>query len=199
VIHVLDLCQEPRSLSRYEFVDPIVRALKEAGAHVSTAHYTEGPPPRAARGAVLCGTALQDNGYAGDECAFSWIRDWQYPLLGICAGMQVLAREAGATLFAHTEIAFRDLRITAASPLLGSPRTIPCYHLHTQAVGLPPGWACLAGTPAYPEAVWQPATDRYGILFHPEVRNTWILSSFARLCGGAPANLLKPADETLGR
>jgi GMP synthase (glutamine-hydrolysing) len=180
---VVDLCRRDMRLSRYEFVDPIVDALIKAGAETQVTHYTQVTSPGCYEGIVLCGTALKDGDYLGNLSSFSWLMSSTPPVLGICAGMQVIAALNGARVLPRPEIGIRDIGICAESPLLGQPRTIQGYHLHTYAPSVPQGFTVLAGSANYAEAICSDSSVQYGILFHPEVRNTWILASFARLCG----------------
>jgi GMP synthase (glutamine-hydrolysing) len=132
------------------------------------------------KGAVLCGTALMDNEYAKSQELFSWIAGWDKPLLGICAGMQVIGTAYGARIIKQKEIGYRSIEITAKSRLLGDPRTIEGYHLHNFSSTIPEGFLLLAGNRNCVEAFKHENKETYGILFHPEVRNRWILEEFCR-------------------
>ncbi len=183
MIQLVDLCYTENSLSRYEFVDPIAAALTTAGADVAIRHYSAGNVSSSCTGVVLCGTALKDSTYLEHLDAVSWVRSCCVPILGICAGMQVIAALHGGQVVRQPEIGLRNIEVIAQSPLLGAPRTISGYHLHTYAATLPEGFDVLAGNTTYVEAFSSRHAPQYGILFHPEVRNTWILESFARICG----------------
>ena len=93
MILVVDLCREPGSLSRYEFVDPIAGIVSRAGSEYEVVHFSELTDEVIERSdrVILCGTALKDDLYAKRIDLFTWIEDLNKPLLGICAGMQVLA------------------------------------------------------------------------------------------------------------
>lgn len=183
MIELVDLCYTENSLSRYEFVEPIAAALTGAGADVSISHYSRANISASCTGVVLCGTALKDGSYLEHLDALSWVRSCSVPILGICAGMQAIAALHGGQVVRQPEIGLRNIDIIAQSPLLGAPRTISGYHLHTYAATLPGGFDVLAGSAKYVEAFSSRHAPQYGILFHPEVRNTWILESFAHICG----------------
>jgi GMP synthase (glutamine-hydrolysing) len=71
--------------------------------------------------------------------------------------------------------------ITGSSQLLGEPGQIEGYHLHNYAATMPERFICLAGEAYAPEAFQHCTLPIYGIIFHPEVRNRWILERFAHL------------------
>jgi|WetSurMetagenome_2_1015567.scaffolds.fasta_scaffold00363_12 diphthine-ammonia ligase len=182
-ILLIDLCCEKDSLSNYEFVLPISDALRRAGAYCEIRHYAEVEPRDrlSCDRIVLCGTALMDNDYAEHLQYFSWIRGCKKPVLGICAGMQVIGVVYGGSIVQDPAIGLKDIEIVRSSPLLGEPRRIEGYHLHNYAVTLPQEFSLLAGRVDAVGAFQRGSDPVYGLIFHPEVRNRWILERFAAL------------------
>jgi len=180
---LVDLCYEKDSLSMYEFVLPIQETVKQAGAECDILHHTEISANKLEKykRAILCGTALKDNAYNENLDAFSWILEWAKPVLGICAGMQVIAALSGGSILVKPAIGFGSIKIIRKTPLLGDPRQIEGFHLHKYAVTLPQGFDLLAGTIDNVEAFMHLEKPLYGIIFHPEVRNQWILGRFIRI------------------
>lgn len=130
---------------------------------------------------ILCGTALKDFGYCDRIESFSWLTEYEKPVLGICAGMQVIASVFGGGIISQPSIGLFETEILAKDPLLGSPRVIEVYHLHSRGVTLPPDFSVLAGSKEHVVAFRHKSRPVYGILFHPEVRNRWILDRFVAL------------------
>ena len=99
------------------------------------------------------------------------------PVLGICYGMQLLARELGGRVEAADvgEFGRSDLRVLEPGRLLaGLPAEQTCWMSHRDTVfEAPPGFTALASSTASPVAALE-AADRgvYGIQFHPEVVHT---------------------------
>lgn len=183
MILLVDLCYERDSLSRYEFVLPIANVLKRAKVPHEIVHYSElnGDRLDSAEKIILCGTALKDNAYCEQIDLFSWMRQCEKPMLGICAGMQVIGSAFGGEIVPQPAIGLEKIEITRDTPLLGASRQIDGYHLHNFGVTLPEGFEIVAGIPERVEAFRHCERPTYGIIFHPEVRNRWIVEGFMNL------------------
>jgi GMP synthase (glutamine-hydrolysing) len=112
---------------------------------------------------------------------FSWLTQYDGPVLGICAGMQVISAVFGGSIVPKPAIGLERIEIITDTPLLGEPRQIEGYHLHNYGVTLPEEFLLVAGTTEVVEAFKHRERSIYGIIFHPEVRNRWILERFAGL------------------
>ena len=115
------------------------------------------------------------------------------PVLGICYGMQLLARELGGTVQGAEIGEFGRSELTVQEPgrlLAGTPGTQTCWMSHRDTVfAPPPGFVALAASTASPVAAFE-STERgvYGIQFHPEVVHTpygqQVLGNFlGEVCG----------------
>jgi GMP synthase (glutamine-hydrolysing) len=115
------------------------------------------------------------------------------PVLGICYGMQLIARELGGIVegadvgeFGRSELAVRE----PGRLLAGLPAQQTCWMSHRDTVfAPPPGFTALASSTASPVAALE-SVERgiYGIQFHPEVVHTpyghTILGRFlGEICG----------------
>ncbi len=115
------------------------------------------------------------------------------PVLGICYGMQLLARELGGDVKGAEvgEFGRSELAVSEQGRLLaGTPAEQTCWMSHRDTVfAAPPGFTALASSTASPVAAFE-STERnvYGIQFHPEVVHTpygqQILTNFLQdVCG----------------
>lgn len=184
-ILLVDSCYEADSLSRYEFVHPVQRALQRAGSSCRICHYisVDEESLEGCDKVVLCGTALKDNGYLDHLDRYRWLEAGTRPVLGICAGMQIIAAVFGGEIMSRSEpaIGLERVELIRSSSLLGPCRNIEVYHLHSRDVSLPDAFLSLAGVDGAPEAFSHRSKPIWGLMFHPEVRNRWILENFANL------------------
>jgi GMP synthase (glutamine-hydrolysing) len=115
------------------------------------------------------------------------------PVLGICYGMQLLARELGGRVEGAEIGEFGRSELTVHSTgllLAGTPESQKCWMSHRDTVfAPPPGFDALASSTSSPVAALE-SSERgiYGIQFHPEVVHTpygqTILTTFLRdICG----------------
>lgn len=187
MILVVDLCYRDGSLSRAEFVEPVVRVLREAGAQFAVRHYAAvgAPEIEAADGVVLCGTALKDTGFAEHPGMFRWLPAFERPVLGISSGMRALAAAFGGGVEPCCEIGMADVRVTAPDPLFAGMETFAAYALHECAVQVPEGFLTLAVSDRCVQAIRHRSLPLYGVLFHPEVRNEWVVERYLRLAKSA--------------
>lgn len=118
--------------------------------------------------------------------------DFGVPVLGICYGMQLMARDLGGTVepSEHREYGLAELEVTAdASILEGTPRQQPVWMSHGDHVTqVPDGFSTLARTSNSPVAAMvDPERRLVALQFHPEVRHTpngdSMLERFIELAG----------------
>jgi GMP synthase (glutamine-hydrolysing) len=115
------------------------------------------------------------------------------PVLGICYGMQLIARELGGRVEGAEVGEFGRSELTVAEPgrlLAGTPPQQSCWMSHRDTVfAPPPGFAALASSTVSPVAAFESVeAGIYGIQFHPEVVHTpygnQVLTNFLEdVCG----------------
>jgi GMP synthase (glutamine-hydrolysing) len=99
------------------------------------------------------------------------------PVLGICYGLQLIAKLKGGRVVrtGRAEYGGRTLTIGAHDALFaGVPGEISCWMSHGDSViDVPPGFTATATSPNMPVAAMaDPEARVYGVQFHPEVRHT---------------------------
>jgi GMP synthase (glutamine-hydrolysing) len=115
------------------------------------------------------------------------------PVLGICYGMQLLARELGGRVEGAETGEFGRSQLTVSNTgrlLAGTPPEQTCWMSHRDCVyAPPPGFDALAASTGSPVAAFESQTRGvYGIQFHPEVVHTpygnQVLTNFLEdVCG----------------
>ncbi|MBU7044063.1 MAG: hypothetical protein HXS47_10770 [Theionarchaea archaeon] len=177
MILIVDL-NYPGSLGYQEFVRPLEDIIGEE-TDCTVCHYSQVTSIKGYDGVVLSGTALKDDVYLEKINEFSWLHTCSVPLLGICAGMQVISLQFSSLLFFCTEIGMVEVFPVAENKLIPSP--ISAFELHTHGITLPQQFVTIACSTSCIQGIKHREKDMYGILFHPEVRNQHIIQEFLNL------------------
>jgi GMP synthase (glutamine-hydrolysing) len=136
--------------------------------------------------------------------------DLGVPVLGICYGLQLMAKIKGGRVarLDLAEYGGRPLTVTEQGALFaGLPTEMACWMSHGDSVlEVPPGFAVTAVSPNMPVAAMaDPVSRLYGVQFHPEVRHTEygqdILKNFLySICDIAPTwTPVSIIEEAVGR
>jgi GMP synthase-like glutamine amidotransferase len=172
MILLINVCSEP--LHYLEFVKPIADLIKCKVIHYKDIKKRD---LNKAEKVIICGTSLKDNKFLEDIKSFEWILNYEKPILGICAGMQIILLAFGGKLKAKKEIGFYFENFKLFFGIKGREQV---YHLHTNFVTMPPEFMDYTYS-KIPQAVKHRDKKIFGVLFHPEVRNKQIISNFSRL------------------
>ena len=158
----------------------IARRIRECGVYCEIVPYDLPLAQIASRrpsGLVLSGgppSVYEEDAPTIDPAVFSL----GVPVLGICYGMQLMARLLGGEVAPggqQREYGRTELLVKASDGLFedvdGSP---PCWMSHGDRVDAPPaGFDVLASTESTPVAAMAaPSRSLYGVQFHPEVTHT---------------------------
>ncbi|RRJ31163.1 GMP synthase subunit A [Halocatena pleomorpha] len=163
------------------------RALRDLGVDTTLLENTTPPAEIEADGLVLSGGPdMNDTG----NCAA--YLDLDIPVLGICLGMQLIAKSLGGTVGTGEYGGYADVTVEVVDeddPLLGSlaPETRVWASHADEVTELPPSFS-LAGRSdvCAIEAMSDPQRDLYGVQWHPEVAHTEagteLFENFRRRC-----------------
>ncbi|MGY1457529.1 MULTISPECIES: glutamine-hydrolyzing GMP synthase [unclassified Luteimonas] len=168
-----------------QYTQLIARRVRELGVYCEIWAWDHDPSEIAAFGAkgiILSGgpeSTTVENAPRAPQEAF----DSGLPLLGICYGMQTMAKQLGgetesadAREYGHAEVT-----LVAADTLFGDlndhgsqPARLDVWMSHGDHVAkAPPGFTVTASTPRVPVAAFANEDKRwYGVQFHPEVTHT---------------------------
>lgn len=180
MILVIDMNHKKNSLAFSEFVLPIISVAEKTEACVAK-HYSEATQKEIGKYSkiILSGTTLKDNAYLEDVGKFMWIRKTDAPVLGICAGMQIIGAVFDSGVRRCEEIGMTDVE-TVKKNLLFSGK-FSAYELHSRVIDVPEDFCVLAKSKKCAQAIKHKRKDIYGVLFHPEVRNREIIERFVGL------------------
>lgn len=187
MILVVNVCKE--GLHYYEFVRPIEDIIRRCEIDFFTKHYSEidDEDLRLADKIIICGTSLGDNQFAEDYLKFKWLAKIDKPVLGICAGMQLIGFAFGGKMKKQTEVGF--LHEFFEKKFLGLEGEVEVYHLHNNYIDFYKlkDFEVFAGN-KIAQAVKHKNKEIYGVLFHPEVRQKDMVAEFVN---SFPTHLIK--------
>ena len=172
MILVVSVCAE--KLHYYEFVKPIEDIIKEDFVTKNYFDVTDEDLKKAKR-IVICGTSLRDDVFLEAIDRFDWIKDFGKPILGICAGFQVIGLVFGGKLKKKVEIGYFHEKFDKS--FLGLKGDQEVYHLHNNYVEFSDDFEVFSGNKIV-QAVKHKELEIYGALFHPEVRQKEMILNF---------------------
>jgi GMP synthase (glutamine-hydrolysing) len=178
MILVIDVCKE--KLHYLEFVKPVEDVLKKNRTKYFTKHYKNirDSDLKKAKKIIICGTSLKDFEYSKHLKDFRWIKNFDKPILGICAGMQITSEIFGGKIKKQTEIGYYFENFKKDFLSLNEEHEV--YHLHNCYATLPKDFEQFTDG-KIPQAIKHKTKDIYGVLFHPEVRNKKLIEEFVKL------------------
>lgn len=131
---------------------------------------------------IICGTSLKDDEYLKNVKFFEWMKNFNKPILGICAGMQIIQlvfnEDKKPFIKKQTEIGF--FKEDFKKDFLGLDGAHEVYHLHNNYIELS-SFFVESTNSIIPQAIKHKSKSIYGVLFHPEVRNKVLIKNFINL------------------
>lgn len=185
MILIIDCTRQDLPLLRDEFVTPIRNIVQKAGYQALTQPLRDAHPVEGIEGVILTGTALQDREYLTTGIP-DWLAVWDGPVFAIGAGMLLLITSAGGSLIPSEKIGMAEISVTRGDPVFAGWERFTAWELHQEGVTIPPSFREIARSGSGTRAVRSADHPRYGVLFHPEVRNEWIIQNFLALSEREP-------------
>ena len=180
MILIVDMNWKKNSLDFYEFVLPIVAAAKTHDA-CRVKHFLEVTDQDLSRcgSMILSGTALKDTATLSQLEKFTWLKETEKPVLGICAGMETIGAVFGMRLTRCLEIGMTQIHKLRENPLFQG--DFRAYSLHSFCVEPNGDFEVWAKSAKCVQVIKHKTKPIHGTLFHPEVRNTELIDTFIRL------------------
>ena len=177
MILLIDLNWKKNSLGYDEFVVPIL-TLAERLDSCTVKHYLDvtSQDLNHCNNIILSGNALKDKAFMSEAEKFLWLRQTEKPVLGICAGMEIIGLIFGARLDPLLEIGMTQITSVKDNPLFCG--EFKAYSLHNYCIEPADMFDILAKSTKCVQAIRHKSKKLFGVLFHPEVRNQEIVSNF---------------------
>jgi GMP synthase (glutamine-hydrolysing) len=166
-------------LASKEFVSPISRIVGRENCKVVRYPRVSSSMMGMYDMVIISGTTLKDMEFAKNPESFSWIKDCKIPVLGICAGMQAVGMAFGSKLERCQEIGMVAIETMKDNPLFSG--NFSAYALHNFALSPSRSFDLLAKSEKCVHAIKHIERSIYGVMFHPEVRNTKIIENFVKI------------------
>lgn len=177
MILIVNVCSD--GLSYFEFVKPVEDVIRKARMDSVTRHFLSlnHRDISQAERVIICGTAIRDFEYLDNMEKFTWITEVDKPVLGICAGMQVLGKLYNCSLLDGTKIGRYRVKIVRKNSLT-SKNEFYSYFLNSRVIEPNREFETLAESGNL-RCMFEHKYKRfYGCLFHPEVLNPEIITNF---------------------
>ena len=167
-----------------QYTQLIARRIREFGVYCEIWAWDHDPAEIAAFGAkgIILSGGPESTTEAGAPAAPQEVFDSGLPLLGICYGLQTMAKQLGGGTeaadqreFGHAEVKLlgNDGLLGGLSDHNGEPRLDVWMSHGDHVTHVPPGFAITAVTDRIPVAAMANEDKRwYGVQFHPEVTHT---------------------------
>ncbi|MEK6957867.1 MAG: hypothetical protein AABW99_02730 [archaeon] len=183
MILVVNVCAQ--ELHFFEFVKPVLGILRNAGIGHEARHYADLTKKdlSSADKIIICGTSLKDFRYSECLQKFSFLNSFEKPVLGICAGAQIIALVNGCSMEKNREIGLQ--KILFAKKFLGVSGSTEVYGLHNACIVknnlFLESFEAFSESGKCVQAFRHRKKPFFGVLFHPEVRNKKMVLEFANL------------------
>jgi GMP synthase (glutamine-hydrolysing) len=162
-----------------QYTQLIARRVRECHVYCEILPHTtsmDAVQARSPKGIILSGgpSSVYDPGAPSvDEGVY----DLGVPVLGICYGQQLMARQLGGNVVPAEKREYGKASLTVIDPgplFVGLPTDLTCWMSHGDTVlSPPPGFNVYATTESTPVASMGDTARRlYGVQFHPEVAHT---------------------------
>lgn len=182
---VVDCSDHDDLLTRRQFVWPIQRNTHYASSSIHLSQFNQSSL-KGFDAVIFSGCTLKDNEFVKRAKKLTWLKKTTIPMLGICAGHELLGLIFGGKLKKLSQPVIGIEFVTLHEKELGwlgneKDRTdrIPAYHLNGNEVTLPAGFVCVGHSSQIRNEIMMNIDKRImGFQFHPEYQFGGLVHSF---------------------
>lgn len=171
-----------------EFAEPILQIISEAGCNAVFIEYVACATTNLNEfaGIILTGSPQGDDIVKHHAPYFEWIKNFEKPVFGICAGHHVTGYLYGAELLRSQEPESGDfeVEIVKTDPLFNElPQKFTVRQMHNDSVALPNDFKLLVTSSTCKNQLMKHKNKPlYTCQFHPEFYNHQLIRNFITLC-----------------
>lgn len=173
-----------------EFALSVEKIIMEAGAESRIIGYADCLTTNLEEfdGIILTGSPQGDDIVEHHAPYFYWIKNYQNPVFGICAGHHITGFLYGAGLLRSEEPESGDVKISILEndPLLDNLKSnFKARQMHNDSITLPTDFKLLASsTTCRNQLMKHKQKPLYTCQFHPEYNNPELFRNFIKICSG---------------
>ena len=172
-----------------EFTTPIEQIVMKSGGTSVSAEYASCLNFNfdAFDGVILTGSPQGDDIVEHHLPYFLWIKNFDKPVLGVCAGHHITGFMYGSKILRSEEPESGDFSVTVIKKDIlfsGMPVTFKVRQMHNDSITLPEEFELLATSKTcYNQVMKHKIKPLYTCQFHPEYYNHELIRNFITLCG----------------
>ncbi len=179
---VVDCSDRDDLLTRRQFVWPIQRNIHGLSSSIHLSKFSKSSL-KGFDAVIFSGCTLKDNAFVSHAKNLGWLKEAGIPLLGICAGHELLGIVFGGKLerLKVPVIGMETVKVDGrkAHGLHLEEGVFSAYHLNGNAVSLPKGFMGVGqSTRVKNEIMIHPELKVVGFQFHPEYIHGKFIQSF---------------------
>lgn len=182
-IVVISTISENIKLHELEFIEPILDILKEQGVDYEVVHISNVDKSTVGDKYIITGTSYQDNEFLNHKENIQYLAAQQKPILGICAGAELLLEIENILLENIIEIGPRRVKQVREDNFLKNFDGKECYFLHQKGIKALPcasNFEEILVTQQGVAAFRHKTKPFWGVQFHPEVAQKEIIAEFVK-------------------
>ncbi|MCY1718939.1 hypothetical protein OU798_01210 [Prolixibacteraceae bacterium Z1-6] len=171
-----------------EFAEPFEQIISKAGSSSVCIEYSDclSFNFEEVDGAILTGSPQGDDIVEHHLPYFLWLREFEKPVLGICAGHHITGYLYGSSLLRNEEPEAGDTEIEIVKPdplFINMSNTFTVKQMHNDSVTLPADFELLATSKTCRNQLMKHKNKSlYTCQFHPEFYNHRLINNFIQLC-----------------
>ncbi|MEK6821290.1 MAG: hypothetical protein AABY11_02745 [archaeon] len=181
-IGIVSCSSRDDALARREFVWPLQRSISFPSSIIPLKKLSLSKAKKF-DALIFSGTSLADNDFLSHAKNLSWITSLDIPLIGVCAGHELLGKIFGGKITHSASPAIGllpvslNVRAFHLNGLSGNfPSKISAYHLNQNTVSLPKGFVSLAKSSKNAHEITLHSQKRIlSFQFHPEFNHSFLL------------------------
>ncbi|MDA3930378.1 MAG: gamma-glutamyl-gamma-aminobutyrate hydrolase family protein [Prolixibacteraceae bacterium] len=170
-----------------KFITPLEEISKEMSIHFDVLEYQKLSSQVVNKydGVIISGSPQGDDIIESHQAYFKWLKDFEKPILGICAGHHIVGYLFGAEIYRSKEIESGEIEINIikkVSLFEGYKSKFKGIAMHNDSISVPDGFELIASTKTcMNEAMKKQDREWYTLQFHPEIQNHPIIINFINL------------------